>query len=269
MDSGSGITQNSPSHHTCRHRLPGRKTQPRRLPHSPCPLVPDQAPIAHKSKRTAATTNNGLEERESGLQTLGRGFLKKASQGMSMNRVTVRQPTRLAVSDSCPFGIGGFLSEGRAWCIQIPPSSPIYGESTANNFLEFLLGMVVNVWLMCETFTGQSESLLAIGDNTSAIGWLFRSGRIDQDSLCYDALQLGARKLATLIADSEHCLASQHIKGDANLVADLLSWSGDVRGSQHPLATRRFHSHLPQLIPEYFRISPLPSEILSWITLAL
>jgi hypothetical protein len=194
-----------------------------------------------------------------------------------MNRVTVRQPTRLAVSDSCPFGIGGFLLEGRAWRIQIPPSSPIYGQSTANNFLEFL-GMVVNVWLMCETFTEQSESLLAIGDNTSAIGWLFRSSRIDHDSLYYDALQLGARKLATLITDSEHCLASQHIKGDANLVADLLSWSGDVRGSPHPLAmdepsdeelTRRFHSHLPQLIPEYFHISPLPSKILSWITLAL
>jgi hypothetical protein len=132
---------------------------------------------------------------------------------------------------------------------------------------------------MCQTLAEQSESLLAIGDNTCAIGWLFRSGQIDQDSLCYDALQLGARKLATLIADSVHCLASQHIKGDANLVADLLSWSGDVRGSQHPLAmdqpcsdeklTRCFRSHLPQLMPECFRISPLPSKILSCITLAL
>jgi hypothetical protein len=207
----------------------------------------------------------------------GGGFLEKASQVMSVNRVTVRQPTRLAASDSCPFRIRVFLSEGRAWRIQIPPSSPIHGESTAINFLQFL-GMVVNVWLMCKAFAEQSKSLLAIGDNTSAIGWLFRSGQIAQDSLHCDALQLGARKLATLIADSKHCLASQHIKGDANLVADLLSWSGDVRGSQHPLAmdqpsdeelTRHFHSHLPQLIPESFRISPPPSEILSWITLAL
>jgi hypothetical protein len=208
---------------------------------------------------------------------LWEGFLTKASQGISMNRITVRQPTRLAVSDSCPFGIGGFLLEGRAWRVRIPASSPIYGQSTANNFLEFL-GMVVNVWLMCETFTEQSEALLVIGDNTSAIGWLFRSSRISPDSLYYDALQLGARKLATLITNSEHCLASQHIKGDANLVADLLSWSGDVRGTPHPLAmdhpsddelTLRFHSHLPQLIPESFQISPLPNEILSWITLAL
>jgi hypothetical protein len=62
------------------------------------------------------------------------------------------------------------------------------------------------------------------------------------------------------------------------VVPDLLSWSNNVRGTQHPLAfddpsddelTRRFHSHLPQLIPEAFMISPLPSEVLSWITLAL
>jgi hypothetical protein len=44
----------------------------------------------------------------------------------------------------------------------------------ANNFLEFF-GMVVNVWLTCLEHPNSSESLLAVGDNTSAIGWLFRS----------------------------------------------------------------------------------------------
>jgi hypothetical protein len=71
-------------------------------------------------------------------------FLLKASLGISMNRITIRQPTRLAVSDSCPFGIGGFLLEGRAWRVRVPKTSPIYGNSIFNNFLEFL-GMVVNV----------------------------------------------------------------------------------------------------------------------------
>jgi hypothetical protein len=204
-------------------------------------------------------------------------FLLKAHQGISMNRVTIRQPTKLAVSDSCPFGIGGFLLDGRAWRVRIPKSSPIYGQSTVNNFLEFL-GMVVNVWLMCSTFTEESEALLAVGDNTSAIGWMFRSSKVPKESLYYAALQMGARKLATLVIDSKHCLASQHTKGQANLVADLLSWSGDVRGAPHPLAsddpsdaelTLRFHSHLPQLIPATFEISPLPNDILSWVTLAL
>jgi hypothetical protein len=132
-------------------------------------------------------------------------------------------------------------SEASSWrgecgvCKHQQPSSSICGQSTANNFLEFL-GMAVKVWLMCLTFTDQLESLLAIGNHTFAIGWLFRSSRISPDSLCYYALQLGTPKLAMLVTNSKHCLASQHIKGETNSVADLLSWSGDVRGTPHPLA---------------------------------
>jgi hypothetical protein len=138
-------------------------------------------------------------------------FLSRAASGIDMNRVTIRQPTQLGISDSCPFGIGGFLLNGRAWRVQIPRTSPIYGQSTANNFLEFL-GMIVSVWLMCVKFTEHSEALLAAGDNTSAIGWLFRSSQVKTDSVYYEAVQMGARKLAMLVTESKHCLASQHIK---------------------------------------------------------
>jgi hypothetical protein len=78
-------------------------------------------------------------------------FLQKASRGISMNRIMIRQPTKLSVSDSCPFRIGGFLLEERTWRMGIPASSPIHGQSMANNFLEFL-GMVVKIWLMCLAF---------------------------------------------------------------------------------------------------------------------
>jgi hypothetical protein len=43
-------------------------------------------------------------------------------------------------------------------------------------------------------------------------------------------------KLAHLITDSTHCLASQHIQGDQNTVSDFLSFDGDNRGYRHPLA---------------------------------
>ena len=119
-------------------------------------------------------------------------FLLRASQGISMNRITIRQPSQLAVSDSCPFGIGGFLLNGRAWRVRIPSSSPLYGESTANNFLEFL-GMIVNVWLLCLDHPSSSEAFLAIGDKASAIGWLFCSRQLPLSSFYYDAVQLGAR----------------------------------------------------------------------------
>jgi hypothetical protein len=41
--------------------------------------------------------------------------------------------------------------------------------------------------------------------------------------MSYTAIQMVARHLATVFLDSRHCLASQHIKGDHNIVADLLS----------------------------------------------
>jgi hypothetical protein len=146
-------------------------------------------------------------------------LLLRVSSGISMNRLTIRQPTRLAISDSCPFGIGGFLLSGRAWRIKIPKPSPIYGHSTINNFLEFL-EMVINVWIMCIEHVESSECLLAVGDNTSAMGWMFRSSRLHEDcSIYYDAVQITARHIAKIIIASKHCLATQHTKGKENIVA--------------------------------------------------
>jgi hypothetical protein len=199
-------------------------------------------------------------------------FLSQARAGISMNQITIRKPSKICWSDSCPFGIGGFLLSGRAWRIRIPDSSPIYGLDIANNVLEFL-GMMVTIWLVlveCEETDSHQDCILALGDNTSAIGWLFKSGKLSPDSPYYKTVQVIARKLALLVTSSSHCLASQHIKGTKNTVSDLLSFAGNTRGEPHPLApdypsdlilTERFHSCLPQLIPAGFSISPLPSEI--------
>jgi hypothetical protein len=207
-------------------------------------------------------------------------FLSQARAGISMNQMTIRQPSKICWYDSCPFCVGGFLLSGRAWRIRIPESSLLYGLDTANNVLEFL-GMMVTIWLVlveCDKTGSQQDCILALGDNTSAIGWLYKSGKLPLDSPCYKPVQLIARKLARLVTGSSHCLASQHIKGDRNTVSDLLSFAGDTRGETHPLApdcpsdrvlTERFHSCLPQLIPAGFNISPLPSEISSFVILAL
>ena len=207
-------------------------------------------------------------------------FLAQARRGISMNQMTIRQPSKICWSDSCPFGIGGFLLSGRAWRVRIPESSPIHGLDIANNVLEFL-GMMVTIWLVlieCDETGSEQDCILALGDNTSAIGWLFKSGKLPIDSPYYKAVQLIARKLARLVTGSSHCLASQHIKGDKNTVSDLLSFAGDSRGEPHPLApdypsdrilTERFHSCIPQLIPAGFNISPLPSEISCFVILVL
>jgi hypothetical protein len=88
-------------------------------------------------------------------------------------------------------------------------------------------------------------------------------------------VQLIVRKLARLVTTSAHRLARQHVKGNQNMVSDLLSFAGTVRGHPHALApdlptdhvlTQRFHTNLPQLKPKDFAISaPLPSEISSFL----
>jgi hypothetical protein len=195
-----------------------------------------------------------------------------------MNLVVTREPDRVCWSDACPFGIGGYSLSGRAWRIQIPHSSPIRGHPGVNNLLEFI-GMAVNIWLECRDANTRQACILAIGDNTSAIGWLFKTSKLDSHSPAHEAHLFVARHLANVLLDHECCIASQHIRGELNTVADLLSFVGtDDRGKGHPLAhdhppndvlTRRFHTHFVSQIPAAFVISQLPKDILSWVTQAL
>ena len=210
--------------------------------------------------------------------TLWKGILARANRGISMNLISTREPDRICWSDACPLGIGGYSLSGRAWRIQIPTSSIVRGHEGVNNLLEFV-GMVVNVWLECLDNTTDHSCILAIGDNTSAIGWLFRTTGLDPTEQAQDAHFFVARHLATLLLEHNCCIASQHINGELNVVADLLSFTGaGERGKPHPLAfdnppddilTQRFRRHLPSQVPANFEISPLPSAILCWITQVL
>ena len=201
-------------------------------------------------------------------------ILARANQGISMNLIASREPDRICWSDACPWGIGGYNINGRAWRIQIPPTSIVRGHRGVNNLLEFV-GMVVNVWLECLDKTTDQACILAVGDNTSAIGWLFRTASLDQIGHAHEAHLFVARTLAQLLLEHECCIASQHIKGEINIVADLLSFAGtSERGKPHPLAfdnppddvlTQRFKSNLASQVPENFKISPLPNAILCWI----
>jgi hypothetical protein len=92
-------------------------------------------------------------------------------------------------------------------------------------------------------------------------------------------MQMIAQKMAHLVIDSTPCLLSQPTHpGEQNTVSNLLSFVGDICGYAHPLAhnfpsdsvlTNRFYLYIPQLIPEGFNISPLPSKISSFVTQAL
>jgi hypothetical protein len=218
----------------------------------------------------------GAEAQEDLL--LWEGFLSQANRGVPMNLLVTREPEKICWSDACPFGMGGYSLSGRAWRLRIPKSSPIFGNQGINNLLEFL-GMAVNIWLACLKSRGEEHCILAIGDNTSAIGWLHNSSRLDIRWAAQSAHLKVARKIATLLINFQCCLASQHLKGELNVVADLLSFAGnESRGKSHPIAadlpandelTRRFLASYTSQVPESFAISQLPDEILSWTTQVL
>jgi hypothetical protein len=164
------------------------------------------------------------------------------------------------------------------WRIVIPHCTPLRGDNRFNNLFEFI-GPAVTAWLECLDFaTNAEECVLALGNNTSALSWIYRSSRVKPTSMSYTAIQTVARHLATVFLDSCHCLTSQHLKGDHNIVADLLSFAGHDLDKPHPLAadnpsdhvlTQRFHLFLPSQIPENFAISQLPPGILSWTSRVL
>ena len=72
-----------------------------------------------------------------------------------------------------------------------------------------------------------------------------------------------ARKLATLLIDSNGTLYSQWFPGIENIIADVLS--RDFHLSDDEL-TSLLSSHAPDQMPPLFHISPVPPEISSWLT---
>jgi hypothetical protein len=212
---------------------------------------------------------------EKGDLELWRKFLDIAKAGISINLLVFRTPTRIAWSDSCPFGLGGYTLSGFAWRIRVPKDCPFYGDDTVNNVLEFL-GMAISVLLLLREAKREGEQfpcLLVLGDNTSAISWLFKSGKIARSSRYYPVVKSIARHLALSVTEGQAQLCSQHLAGTSNSIADLLSFEGRCRSSTNPVTidcppddvlTLRIHQLHHQIIPDGFNILPLPTEIESF-----
>ena len=158
---------------------------------------------------------------------------------MSLNLLVTCTLDRVCWSDACPYGIGGYTLSGRTWRIQIPNASVVYGNKKGNNLLEFL-GMVTNIWLLTCYKPGTDKAcILAIGKNTSTIGWLYSTAScLDPTWAAHEAHWMFARiTMARLLMSQNGYLASQHLKGELNLVADWLCFVGSERnGKTHPLA---------------------------------
>ena len=109
------------------------------------------------------------------------------------------------------------MKTGQAFRFEIPPHLRF---CVSNNILEYL-AEVVAIWLgILEKEVGKFSCSFSGTDNTSAIGWTYKSNFCDSTKKPH---LLISRLLARLVMDSQSCLYTQHLKGIHNIVVDALS----------------------------------------------
>ena len=75
--------------------------------------------------------------------TLMLRFLEIAKQGIDMNLIVFRQPTHVYWSESCLFGLGGYLVEGFAWRFDLPEELCF---RASNNLLKYIAS-IISPWI--------------------------------------------------------------------------------------------------------------------------
>jgi hypothetical protein len=201
---------------------------------------------------SARLTRMQLEDLE-----LWRKFLRKAANGIPINKLVCRWPTRIVRVDACPQGMGGYcLESGIAWRYLLPES--LLGRATLNS-LEFLAAFVE---LLVEHGAGRKRSnadvMLSQGDSRSAAGWLAKS-TFDDDCPMHLAL---ARHLPTSASQNDIVHYTQWFPGTKNNVADVLSRNFALNDEE---VTKLIHNNCSPFVPQHLRIIPLQPTIISQI----
>ena len=189
-------------------------------------------------------------------------FLDHSKQGIDMNLLAYRKPTKVYRSDSCPHGLGGYSSDGWAWRWYLPQDLLF---RASNNLLEHLAS-IVTVWIdIIEGRIGHGDCTLSMTDSTTSEGWSKKTNFSEdiedpiQSTIRIEVARSHAmRMLKNGIKDY-----SQWFPGKENDVSDALS--RDMDRSNEEL-TNILHSFVPSQMPNHFRIVPLPNEISSWLT---
>jgi hypothetical protein len=150
-------------------------------------------------------------------------FLKIAHDGISMNLLSYRRPTHTYRADACPFGLGGYSLKGRAWRFQIPTN--LRFRATIN-MLEHLAS-IVGPWIdLIENNLPPLSCILAMGDSTTAAGWLrksnFKESEKESPQMTAEKIKL-SREHARRLMKNSCCEYSQWFPGVDNELADSLS----------------------------------------------
>ena len=189
-------------------------------------------------------------------------FLESASSsGISFNAISYTKHTTTIMTDASEGGLGGYNpSTGLAWRFKLPD----WMYSTMHiNLLEFIAS-AIGIWLeVLESKKNYQHftRIRALSDNSSAVGWLYKSSFTHTDHQPHDKV---ARQLASILLSSEVTITPQHTPGCHNIIADSLSRDFHIPDKQLTLILT---SIFPTQTTKNFHILPqLPVEITSWIS---
>ncbi|GKZ00037.1 hypothetical protein MPSEU_000957100 [Mayamaea pseudoterrestris] len=186
-------------------------------------------------------------------------LLATARAGVDINLLVPRVPDFVIPTDACLHQVGGHdMTIGNGWRLAVPPGAPAHHI----NVLEFV-GPLVGIWLAAtEGHLRKGDCVLALGDNTTAAGWLRRSNFSNETAA--PQMLLLARLLAEICAQFGICCYSQWRMGLDNVVPDLIS--RELSRSDADLTNLILSSSLAHQVPASFAMRPLPSKITSAIS---
>jgi hypothetical protein len=120
----------------------------------------------------------------------------------------------------------------------------------------------ISIWIdIIHKNINPEDCLLSQTDNTTAAGVLKKSNFAEEND---EFVQLQtARKLATLVIESESCTYSQWFPGESNSISDSLSRDFHI---DPDLLCCMLSLHFPTQVPFGLSLLPLPKEIVSWVT---
>ena len=125
----------------------------------------------------------------------------------------------------------------------------------------------MGIWLdLLEKAIGPEDCILAFGDNTSAVNWLYKSKfkAINEPKPAFQAKLTVAQKIAVLAIDNSLRLYSNKwLPGESNQVADYLSRNS--LSSDNKL-TNFISDNYPSQVPNILETLALSREIESFIS---
>ena len=189
---------------------------------------------------------------------LWKEMITNASQtGISLNQISFVKADTTIYTDASGRGLGGYNPQtGIAWRYNLPEWM---ARSFHINTLEFMASLI-GIWIEIKQNKTEYLRILNLTDNSSAVGWLFKSNFDPDFQQLHDEI---ARQLARLLLENETTLYPQHIPGEENIIADSLS--RDFHLSPKVLASS-LQSLFPTQAPKGLKISEkLPAEIISWV----